>query len=171
MMTALLAIALVGVFSVEARADVSFGPHDVPTIFFVSKSDDRNRVDYGIRLNARCMPEGDRPIVVYWRTFEGGLEGRATHGLNFVEQLAYGVDVADLGQGVLRLRVRALPRTIIVSTSRRGSECAASATTSIDGAEAELERVHLTLAGPGRAQHADLFGRVGDRRVHERFIP
>src|SRR5689334_14951358 len=55
-----------------ARAgEVAFGAHDVPTVFFISKSDDRNRVDYGIRLDASCAPLNDDAMFLYWRVFEG----------------------------------------------------------------------------------------------------
>ena len=57
---ALLVFAVVMATSGDARASaVSFGPNDVPTVFFINKSDDHNRVDYGIRLNEHCAPTGD----------------------------------------------------------------------------------------------------------------
>ena len=55
----------------DARADaVPFGAHDVATIFFISKSDDHNRVDYAIHLDAHCVPVHDDAMYFYWREFE-----------------------------------------------------------------------------------------------------
>jgi hypothetical protein len=40
------------------------------TLFFISKSDDENRVDYGMRLDSKCAPYGDESVFPYWREFE-----------------------------------------------------------------------------------------------------
>jgi len=42
----------------SAHADPHFGPHDVATVFYVSKSENRNRVDYGLHLDADCHAQG-----------------------------------------------------------------------------------------------------------------
>jgi hypothetical protein len=172
MLGAVLAIAA------TALADVHFGPHDVPTVFFVSKSDDANRVDYGIRLDPRCRPASTSPMAVYWREFEGGRQGRVTHGLNLLEVHAY--DVADqriLTQGedgaTLSLTIRALRARAITVHTRPGpaGRCLAEAHTTIGHVDAILHHVHLTLDGPGQVRHADLFGTTaGGREVTERVL-
>jgi hypothetical protein len=159
-----------------ALADVSFGPHDVPTVFFVSKSDDDNRVDYGIRLDARCHPASASPMAVYWREFEDGRQGRVTHGLNLLEVPAYDaadqrvVERRDAG-ATLSLTIRALRARAITILTRPGAtrRCQAEARMHIGGLEATLHHVHLTLGGPGVVQHADVFGATADgREVTER---
>lgn len=40
------------------RATLSSGANDVQTTFFIAKSDDRNRVDYGMRLDTNRAPVG-----------------------------------------------------------------------------------------------------------------
>lgn len=159
-----------------ALADVSFGPHDVPTVFFVSKSDDDNRVDYGIRLDARCHPASTSPMTVYWREFEDGRQGRVTHGLNLLEVPAY--DAADQqvlerrdAGATLSLTIRALRARAITILTRPGvsQRCQAEARMRIGGVEAILDHVHLTLDGPGVVRHADMFGATPDgREVTER---
>lgn len=163
-----LGVALVTLAASVASADVSFGPHDVATVFFVSKSDDHNRVDYGIRLDGRCQPVGGNPITVYWREFEGGRDGRVTHGLNVFEGPAYGVDDvhvvsrSDAG-AIVTFRVRAVrDRPITVATQLEEGRCEAHASISIRGQMAALDHVHLTLTGPGQLAYADLVGRAAD---------
>src|SRR5450432_4841953 len=74
----------------DARADaMQFGAHDIETVFFISKSDDRNRVDYGIRLNDHCAPVNDEAVFPYWREFENSPPVR-THSLGIFEYVPYG---------------------------------------------------------------------------------
>jgi len=81
---------VVTAFAGDARADaIQFGSHDVETVFFISKSDDRNRVDYGIHLNDHCAPTGDDAVFPYWREFENSPPVR-THSLNVFEYVPYG---------------------------------------------------------------------------------
>ena len=47
---ALLAVVLGGVSDAKA-GEPPFGRFDVRTVFYISKSDDHNRVDYGIHLD------------------------------------------------------------------------------------------------------------------------
>ena len=72
-------------------AEILFGPNDVPTVFFINKSDDKNRVDYSIRLDDTCTPTSRRDAVFqYWREFENAPPVR-THGINMMERIAYGI--------------------------------------------------------------------------------
>ena len=165
-----IALVLLGASSV-ALADVEFGATDVPTLFFISKSDDRNRVDYGIRLDRSCRPASGSPMVVYWREFEGGRDGRVTHGLNVFEGPVYGVgtqrviETRDDG-ATLEIDIRALSsRRIDVRTERgtAGMPCAAVGITDIGGTRAILHHVHLTLGdGVGSLRYADIYGRAVD---------
>jgi hypothetical protein len=162
-----------------AYANVDFTAADVPTIFYVSKSDDRNRVDYGIRLDARCLPTSGSPMVVYWREFERGSGGRVTHGLNIFEGPVYGVGSQTITErradgATLDVTVRALSsRRLTVRTGpATGGGCTATATTTIGGVRAVLDHVHLTLGdGAGSLRHADIRGTaVGGGPVTERVV-
>ncbi len=148
-----------------AHADVAFGRHDVATIFFIDKSDDRNRVDYGIHLDTSCHPASGSPMEVYWREFENGGSGHVTHGLNMFEGPVYGVGSQRVSESrpdgmTMDIEIRALSsRHVQVHTERSGTGCAARATTTIGGASANLDHVHLTLGdGPGSLRFADIFG-------------
>ena len=71
-----LVFALAMTVGGDARAEaIVFGPRDVETVFFVTKSSDRNRVDYGIRLSERCAPVNDDAMFPYWRDFGGVAAG------------------------------------------------------------------------------------------------
>jgi hypothetical protein len=173
-----IVVALASIAAV-ARADVGFGPHDVPTIFFIDKSDDHNRVDYGIHLDARCHPASGSPMEVYWREFEGGRGGHVTHGLNLFEGPVYGVgsqhvvETRDDGV-VLDIDVRALSsRHLHVETQRGASGCTARASLVIAGTTAYLDHVHLTLGdGPGSLRYADIYGAAvdGGAATHEHVV-
>lgn len=67
---------------------VGFGAHDVQTVFFIAKSDDKNRVDYAIHLNEHCAPTGDDAIFPYWHEFE--YNPPHTHTLGMLEYVPYG---------------------------------------------------------------------------------
>jgi hypothetical protein len=161
------------VTSADAQA-VTFGTHDVATVFFVSKSDDRNRVDYGVRLDEVCAPVGDAPMFLYWRRFE---PGQARFGrLNELDRQAYGI----AGQRVLRItegesrievRLRQLSDRILVLVRPDGrGGCRAEARATLDGRDAVLDHVHVQLAGL-RVDSITIVGRAEGRRVEVRRTP
>ena len=75
-------LILLAISGAEESGDPAWGPHDIQTVFFFSKSDDKNRVDYGLRLDANCRPVGEEPLFPYWREFESEPPGLKTHSLN-----------------------------------------------------------------------------------------
>jgi len=139
-----------------------FGPQDIPTVFFIDKSDDHNRVDYGMRLDAACSPAAESPVFPYWREFENAPPVR-THGLKWVEFFAYGVAEQRVlrrkpSGGQVTMRLRPLARDIFI-TSWRDLEgrCRAAVYTRIANISgAELLSVHVTL---GAQMQVDLHGR------------
>ena len=68
----------------------SFGANDLETLFFVAKSDDKNRVDYGMRLDKHCAPVGDEPVFPYWREFEPPPPVR-TKPMSGFSKMGYGI--------------------------------------------------------------------------------
>lgn len=173
-----LALVALGIASV-AHADVQFERHDVPTIFFIDKSDDHNRVDYGIHLDTSCHPASGSPMEVYWREFENGAAGRVTHGLNMFEGPVYGVgsqrvaETRDDGMTMV-VDIRALSsRHLQIHTARVPHGCSARATTTINGTNAYLDHVHLTLGdSAGSLRFADIYGTAvdGGAAVHEHIV-
>jgi hypothetical protein len=139
-----------------ARADEPrFGAHDIPTAFYISKSDDHNRVDYGMRLGAHCTASNNDAVFPYWREFEHAPPVR-THSLGALEYFAYGVS----GQGVhgnsessgeywVRLKQFG-QRPIWISTKREADgHCSALARCTIAGVKfAQLISIYVKLSGP-----------------------
>jgi len=157
-----------------AYAMPSIGPHDVETVFFVAKSDDRNRVDYGVHLDASCAPVGQSPMFAYWRRFEPGQERLGD--LNFLDQTAYGLAQQEVGAsdgaGVwIRIRLRALAsRPVQVRVQRGPTGCVGAALLDIRGRDAILDHVFVQLGGPGSIDHVMIRGqeRLSGQPVYER---
>lgn len=172
--TALVAATLMLLWVAVAHATPRIGAHDIATLFYVAKSDDRNRVDYGIRLDAQCAPAGNTPLYAYWRRFEPGQDPLGD--LNLLDQTVYGIarqDVrtrADNGSWI-EVSLRALPsRRVLVLVQRAGDRCVGAAQTDIRGQESILDHVFVQLAGPGRIDHAMIRGedRVSGHPIFER---
>jgi hypothetical protein len=147
---------------------------EVPSVFHVAKSENRNQVHYGIRLDAACDPAGPEPVYAYWRMFEHGPS--ATEPLLSREVGAYGfaeqrVVRRGAGGGQVLLRLRALPnRLITIATAMRDGRCEAVASTVIGGARASLASVFAQLRWPFGVAYLELSGRAlaDGRELRER---
>ena len=171
----LLVLAVLG--AAPARATPVIGAHDVATLFYVAKSDDRNRVDYGVRLDARCSPVGDAPVYAYWRRFEPGQQELGDLGP--LDATAYGiahqsVRVREPNGSWIELGLRAVPaRRLLVLVQRHGDRCIGAVQTAIRGRDAVLDHVFVDLAGPLRVREVIIRGedRVTGEPVFERARP
>ncbi|WP_437520237.1 DUF4833 domain-containing protein [Sorangium sp. So ce726] len=168
------ALALVAV-PAWADAPVRFGASDVRSVFFVAKSENRNQVHYAVRLDANCMPFGERPVFAYWRELEHGPD--RTSLLTAWEEPAYGVASQEVASreatGAVRLALRALPsRQLVIETTKRDGGCKAVASLRIAGATAQLKRVFVQLRWPFGVDHVVLSGvGAGGRAVTEKLTP
>lgn len=63
----LAVLALVGPASPARSQSLHFDPHDVTSLFTISKSENKNEVVFGIHLDERCIPVGDAPVFAFWR--------------------------------------------------------------------------------------------------------
>jgi hypothetical protein len=146
---ALLALAAAGLPVAMARSETT---RDVASVFLVAKSENKNEVHYGVRLDAACAPVGSAPVFAYWRMLEQG--PLATEPLLPPEVDAYGFAdqrVVERGAegGRVVLRLHALPgRPIAIQTRARPGGCEAVATATIGGATASLRRVFAQLRWP-----------------------
>jgi hypothetical protein len=156
-----------------ARADgLRFGPHDVTSLFSISKSENKNEVVYAVHLDERCAPVGDAPIFAFWRMHEKGPNIIAP--LLDREQRAYGIAservlAAGADGGRVELSLRALPsRPIVVQTKNVGGTCQAWSSLSIGGTDAYLYNVYVKLKTLG-VDYLLLSGWTTDRSrvVHE----
>jgi Domain of unknown function (DUF4833) len=144
----------IGLLATPAVADeVAFGPHDVATVFFISKSDDHNRVDYGIHLDAHCAPLKDEAVYQYWREFENSPPVRV-HTLGAFEYIAYGISEQHTVQktpagGVHTIKLRQLEKRPVEIITTRGADgrCLSQARTVINGKESEFTFVFVKLSG------------------------
>lgn len=142
-------------------ADPEFGQHDVPTVFYISKSDDRNRVDYGIRLDARCAPAKDDAVFPYWREFENSPPVR-THALGMFEYVPYGISeqrsikkTQTGGVHVMKLRQFDKTQIGIITKKEADGRCTSQAHAIINGKEAELTYIYVKLGKGGLTPKVD----------------
>lgn len=177
-----LALAALGVLLAGAdksHSDPAFGATDVPTVFFISKSDDEARVDYGLLLDAECRPVGKEFVVGYWREFEKGVDKR-THSFHWYDHLGYGlaeqkvVKRTDSG-AELRLRLKTVPRDVLITTTKTADgRCAAKARTKVEGvADAELVSAFVKLKRAWSVDYVELRGRnpANGAALSERLEP
>ena len=155
-----------------ARTPRTFG---VPSLFFVAKSENRNQVHYGLRLDDSCAPAGGAPVFAYWRMFERG--PLATEPLLPREVPAYGVAAQRAEQdkeGAWRVVVtlNALPaRPILVDSRGDARGCSAKARTSIHGVLSLLTSVYVQLRWPFGVQSMLLSGQGPDGLAVRERIP
>jgi len=169
----LCALALSAVLAPAVDA-VQFGPNDVRSVFHIEKSENRNQVHYGIRLDASCVPLGDAPVFVYWRALQR--DPRATSDLSTFERRAYGIaSQRVIGRrsesGAVMISLRATPTRAIMVRSRRGpGGCVADARAHIGGTSAVLDVIYVDVGTFG-VRYVELRGlRANDRRrVQERL--
>jgi Domain of unknown function (DUF4833) len=163
--------------SSPARSEpLRFGPHDVTSLFSISKSENRNEVVYAIHLDAQCMPVGDAPVFAFWHMNEKG--PAVIESLLGREERAYGIghqQVVARGSDESRIEVtlRALAsRPIVVKTRPGAGHCDAWSALPIAGESAYLYNVYVKLKGLG-VDYLLLSGWAMDRTrvLHEKVSP
>jgi hypothetical protein len=151
-----------------------FGPHDVTSLFSISKSENKNEVVYAIHLDAQCAPVGDAPVFAFWRMHEKG--PNVIEPLLAREQEAYGIGhqsvvARDAGGGKVELTLRALTtRPILIETKPAEGRCQAWSTTTIAGETGHLYNVYVKLKTLG-VDYLLLSGWATDRErvLHEKL--
>jgi hypothetical protein len=162
---ALLVLVVPGV-TLAAGAEPAGAP-----LFSISKSENRNYVQFAEQLDASCAPIGSAPIYAFWRMLEHGPS--AVEPLLALEQPAYGIASQSVlsrteGHGLVRVTLRALPRSPLFVESQRGPNggCEAAARTPIGGVDARLFNVHAVLRWPFGIAHLLVSGwSLADGRV------
>lgn len=173
-----LAAALLTFASAPALAgDPTFSPTDVPTAFFIAKSQNANRVDYGLHLDAECRPD-DAPLFAYWRMF--ARTPFRLEGLNFIERFVYGIGKQqilrrDATGAALVVRLKKLPRDVTITIARDAEgHCAAVSRMRIGAVEdAVLSSAFVQLKGFNSVDYVELRGadpRTGEP-IAERVKP
>lgn len=156
--------------------EVSFGEHDVRSVFFVSKTSNSNRVHFTLRLDADCHPRGETPVEPHWQVPQEG--GEVLEQLSAFDLLGYGTTEQDVrvspSGGAVRAVFRALSARPVVFVARRTpTGCEARALMEIGGARAYLQQVHVQMSAPLTIEHAELRARrlSDDADVTERISP
>lgn len=158
---------LVGMLvAVPAQAE-----RNIASVLFVSKSENKNQVHYGVRLDSECAFLGGAPVYAYWRMLEHSPS--ATEPLLSREQAAYGIARQEVHSDTVRVTLTALPSrpiTVRVTRSEDGT-CTARPEMNISGTRARLLNVHVVL-GFLRVSHLVVTGLASDGTVvSERISP
>ena len=172
-------MALSSLVAAAAHAGpVEFSAHDIKTVFFFTTSDNKTHIDYGLRLKAGCVPDGDEPLFPYWRDYDSTPPGVNTNALKFFEYPAYGVREQKLERnGVgheLRVKLKALPRDIVISVKPGpGGTCTATPRTTVaKQAGVELLSAHIQVKSGWRVDYVEVKGRTGEgKAISERLEP
>jgi hypothetical protein len=139
--------------ALSARTAVASADAVLP-VFSIAKSENKNQVQYVVRVDDRCAPVGPAPVSAYWRMLEGG--PTQTAPILTREVKAYGlasqtVGSSDANGGRVQVVLKALPgRPMTIETSRAADgACHAVATVSIAGVPAHLFNVYVRLKWDG----------------------
>ncbi|HEX4446410.1 MAG TPA: DUF4833 domain-containing protein [Polyangiaceae bacterium] len=126
---------------------------EIPDALVITKSSNKNQVNYAVEVDAACAPSGPSPVRAYWRMLEHG--AAATEPLRDDEARAFGIEhqVVHPGAGPQAIEVvlRGLPaRALTIHTWRSpAGTCASSVNMTIAGVPARVANVHVqqTLFG------------------------
>ena len=128
---------------------VTFGPHDVETVFAIGKSDDGNQFQYALRLEADCTISTREPVFGYWREYDKGPNKLVQMG--WLDGFGYGIDKQKVNADKTGLTMSiktAATRVIEIIAKRVGERCEATAYTPINGKRAQLKLIFVQLSGP-----------------------
>ena len=149
--------------------------HAIP-LFTISKSQNRNQVQYAIHVDDRCVPTQGSPAFAYWRMLELGPNRVAP--LLSQEIRAYGIATQSFTAhssvgGKVRLTLLAMPSRPILVETFQGSNgvCQAFATLAIADKPAHLFDVYVKLNLGLGVDYLLLRGRSvdGTRALNERL--
>jgi Domain of unknown function (DUF4833) len=139
--------------AVAGAETATAGGTSVP-VFSITKSENKNQVQYVMRVDNRCAPVGPAPLSAYWRMLEQG--PTQTAPILAREVRAYGLASqqllrADTSGGQTRAVLMALPGRPITIVTARGKDgaCYALATAIIAGAPAHIFGVYVHLKWDG----------------------
>lgn len=157
-----------------ADSPAARGAFDPTSVFIVAKSENKNQVHYGVRLDEACNVVGPSPLYGYWRMLEkkGEIEPILSrevraYGLAPVQRIEKTGDATTI-----YARMNAIPdRQLRVTVARAGGRCEAQATFSIAGETAHLRLIYIRLSWPFGVDYILLRGsRMADGRLVEEKI-
>lgn len=127
----------------SATASAAAPAGEIPDALVITKSSNKNQVNYAIQVNAACVPSGHAPVRPYWRMLERSSD--ATEPLVESELRAFGVERQNIGTGSVNVVLRGMPaRAITIRTWRApDGTCTASANMTIAGVPARVMNVYV----------------------------
>jgi Domain of unknown function (DUF4833) len=116
---------------------------EIPSALVITKSSNKNQVNYAVHVNGACVPAGPSPVRPYWRMLERSSD--ATEPLVESELRAFGIDHQTIDAGGVNVVLRGMPaRAITIRTWRApDGTCASSANMSIAGVQARVSNVFV----------------------------
>ena len=176
--SAVLSLTLLGsVRPAAAEVKPTFGEHDITTLFFISKSDDKNHLEYGMRLDENCTPVGKDAVFPYWRVFEK-TPPVPTVPLNSLDYLAYGIAKQHVisttpTSSSYFLQLKAIKRDLYITTNKGADgKCTAIVHTAMASLDrAELVSAYIKLRRPMSVEYLEMHGinRKTGQPVEERI--
>jgi hypothetical protein len=146
----IVAIVALGSYAIAASTPSAAPGGSFVPVFSIAKSENKNQVQYVVRVDNHCAPSGPAPMSAYWRMLEKG--PTQTAPILDGEVRAYGlasqvVVTSDASGGRVQAVLKALPsRSLTIATSRGADgACRAVATASIAGAPAHFFNVYVHL--------------------------
>lgn len=122
----------------------TFGPWDVRSVFFIAKSENKNEVHYGVKVDGQCAAIGSEPVFAYWLMRDRSPS--AVEELGFWEAPAYGIASQAVSGTTIRLVLRALgERPIDVRITKGTTGCDAAPMVTIANARARLHHVYVDV--------------------------
>lgn len=166
----LMALGL-GAVAAQAGEAVKFGPHDVPIVFAIGKSDDHNQVQYALKLTPECRPVGGAPVFGYWREYDNR---ERLLPMSWLDTIAYGIGSQAVSADSVTMTIKTAPERAISIEVLRDVEgrCSARPYTLISGRRARLSLIFLKLSGPFSVSWVEIRGTAVDtgepivERVH-----
>ena len=143
-MKRIIAGALAGV-ALALAPSVARADQTISSVVFVSKSENKNQVHYGLHLTDACGFASAAPIYAYWKMLEKG--ANVTEPILPREQRAYGIARQEVSGDVVTLVLSGVPGRPIKIRVTRGEDgkCTATAETTIAGTFAKIFNVHIAL--------------------------
>jgi hypothetical protein len=146
----------------------------VDSAFFITRSENRNQVHYGVHVDEECRPKGTHPVHAYWRMLEKG--AKETEPLLALEGPAYGLmdaqEVLNTPTGWrVRVRLRAYSqRAIEIAVTRENGVCTTQTWMTLNGAVTQLDNIYVRTQWPIGLNYIRLAGVTSDGRAVSELI-
>ncbi len=168
-------ITLAGMVALPAlSAEQALGPRGTDSTFYISRSENRNQVHYGVRVGEDCRPVGTSPAYVYWRMLEKGPS--ETEPLLGVEGPVYGLeDAQEVVSGPegwrVRVKLRSFPdRQIEIAVSQENGVCTTRAWTKVGSSVSQLNYIYVKTHWPFGIDYVRISGVGADGQVTNELV-